>query len=187
MVPFPGTVVARVARLPNFLLQAPLDLAVARALRRHPALLRRLGWSDERLLVIEPDDLPIAFVVRCSARRARIAVVAAGAVPPAEARIRGPIGALLDLLVGDDDGDTQFFSRVLGIEGDTELVVALRNAIDDAELDPLADFLPLPDALLPLARRGVAGAVRLARRASADLSRLDDFLGRLTPVGRGIR
>jgi len=36
---------------------------------------------------------------------------------------------------GTWDGDALFFSRDLMIEGDTSAALALRNAIDDAELD----------------------------------------------------
>ena len=39
---------------------------------------------------------------------------------------------------GAMDGDALFFSRDIVIEGDTEAVLALRNAVDDAEID-LAD------------------------------------------------
>ena len=40
---------------------------------------------------------------------------------------------------GAFDGDALFFSRDLVIEGDTAAVLALRNAIDDAELDLSAE------------------------------------------------
>ncbi|MEY8120909.1 SCP2 domain-containing protein, partial [Falsihalocynthiibacter sp. BN13B15] len=52
-----------------------------------------------------------------------------------DANIAGPMSALLGLVHGAFDGDALFFSRDLVIEGNTEAVLALRNAIDDAELD----------------------------------------------------
>ena len=51
------------------------------------------------------------------------------------ARIAGPLAALLGLVHGAYDGDALFFSRDLVIEGDTAAALALRNAVDDAELD----------------------------------------------------
>jgi predicted lipid carrier protein YhbT len=42
---------------------------------------------------------------------------------------------LLGLVHGVYDGDALFFSRDLVIEGDTEAVLALRNAIDNEEID----------------------------------------------------
>ena len=40
---------------------------------------------------------------------------------------------LLDMIDGAQDGDALFFSRNLKVTGDTEAVVALRNALDDFE------------------------------------------------------
>ena len=53
----------------------------------------------------------------------------------ADCRIAGQLSALLGLVHGAVDGDALFFSRDLVIEGDTEAALALRNAVDDAELD----------------------------------------------------
>ena len=52
-----------------------------------------------------------------------------------DARIAGPIAALVGLVHGAYDGDALFFSRDLVVEGDVEAVLALRNALDDAEID----------------------------------------------------
>ena len=40
---------------------------------------------------------------------------------------------LFDLIDGSLDGDALFFSRKLRVTGDTEAVVALRNALDDVD------------------------------------------------------
>lgn len=37
------------------------------------------------------------------------------------------------MIDGEDDGDAMFFARDLVINGDTEAVVSLRNAIDDID------------------------------------------------------
>ena len=55
--------------------------------------------------------------------------------PQADARIAGPLAALIGLVHGAYDGDALFFSRDLVIEGDTAAALAMRNAVDDAELD----------------------------------------------------
>ena len=44
---------------------------------------------------------------------------------------------------GAFDGDALFFSRDLIIEGDTEAVLALRNAIDNEEIDLAAEVTAL--------------------------------------------
>jgi predicted lipid carrier protein YhbT len=53
--------------------------------------------------------------------------------PPHDAAIAGTFFNLLDMIDGSQDGDALFFSRNLKVTGDTEAVVALRNALDDFE------------------------------------------------------
>lgn len=48
---------------------------------------------------------------------------------------------LAQLAQGGGDGDALFFSRDITIEGDTEAVLALRNALDDSNLDIIHDSL----------------------------------------------
>jgi len=67
--------------------------------------------------------------------------------PAHVATIAGTFFNLLDMIDGALDGDALFFSRDLKVSGDTEAVVALRNALDDFEgsaLDSVvASFGPL--------------------------------------------
>jgi predicted lipid carrier protein YhbT len=61
------------------------------------------------------------------------------------------LAGLFGLVEGHLDGDALLFSRDLVVEGDVEAVLALRNAIDDAQLDPMAEiasiFGPLAEPL----------------------------------------
>ena len=70
---------------------------------------------------------------------------------------------LLGLLDGTFDGDALFFHRTVSVSGQTEAIVALRNAIEDAELTP-ADLLNLNGEAARLADRGILGSLNLARR-----------------------
>lgn len=49
------------------------------------------------------------------------------------AHIAGSFLTLLNMIDGKLDGDALFFSRDLVVEGDTEAIVCLRNALDDME------------------------------------------------------
>jgi predicted lipid carrier protein YhbT len=69
--------------------------------------------------------------------------VRSGDASPWDARIAGPLAALLGLVHGAFDGDALFFSRDLIIEGDTEAVLALRNAIDNEEIDMASEMTAL--------------------------------------------
>ena len=121
----------------QFLPLAPLAhglTLLARALAaRHPGLIRRLGSYVERRFTIDPTDLPVSLVLHSHPTAMQITVHCHP--PRTDVRIAGPLAALLGLVHGTCDGDALFFSRDLVIEGDTSAALALRNAIDDAELD----------------------------------------------------
>ena len=152
-----------IARALRPLPPAPLGLALTalsrRVSARHPGMLRRLGDYADRAVLIDPTDLP--FVLRMEpAAGPRITAHRRGRAPEAAARIAGPLSALTGMLHGRYDGDALFFSRDLVIEGDTEVVLALRNALDDAELDLGGELAALAGPCGALVRRAVAVAER---------------------------
>ncbi|WEX08572.1 SCP2 sterol-binding domain-containing protein [Chelativorans sp. AA-79] len=133
--------------------------------RRQPGLFARLGVHTEKVFLLDPTDLP--FVFRLEPRRDHPHIEScrrevAGAW---DVRIAGTLGALLGLVHGAADGDALFFSRDIIIEGDTEAVLALRNALDDAELDLLAEatsiFGPAGASVERIARHIMPMASRL--------------------------
>ena len=65
----------------------------------------------------------------------------------------------MGLVDGSYDGDALFFSRDLVVEGDVEAVLALRNAIDDAGIDLVADTAALFGPLAPIGERLLGGAL----------------------------
>lgn len=127
------------ARAMEFLPLAPLALAsrrfVASIARRHPSLFRRLGAQADKTFVLDAVDLPLVFVLRPRLDAPRLDVFRRGTETTWDARIAGRLSALLGLVHGAYDGDALFFSRDIVVEGDTEAVLALRNAIDDSEID----------------------------------------------------
>ncbi len=116
---------------------APMSLALtafSRSIaRRHPGLFRRLGDYDRTRFVLDPTDLPFVIHLEPGGGTPRVSLARGGG--DGAARIAGPLAALLGLVHGAFDGDALFFSRDLVIEGDTSAALALRNAIDDSELD----------------------------------------------------
>jgi predicted lipid carrier protein YhbT len=158
--------------LPGVLLQPALSAAMGAIVRLHPGLFERLAGLDDSSFLIDPIDLPFALVLVADARRPRLRVAGDGDAAACAARVRGPLLALLDLLEGRIDGDALFFSRHLSIDGDTEAVVALRNAVDGAEIDLMRDIARTFGPLSAAAGRaaGLLGAV--FARAAADLETL---------------
>ena len=166
--------------------QPVLDVMMATLRRRHPGAFERLAELGEAALLVEPSDLPSAFLLQVG-KRPSLRVCARGA-DGATARIRGTFAVLLDLFEGRIDGDALFFSRELSIEGDTELVVGLRNALDGEDFDLAKDFAALlgPLSALPLRRplRRLAGALVdlhavLLAPAFKRLEQVERRLGRL--------
>jgi len=117
----------------------PLALAtdmIARSVARtHAGMFGRLGEHANKRFLIDPTDLPFVFILTPAVDNPSVAVARSGEGLPYDARIAGPIAALIGLVHGAYDGDALFFSRDLVIEGDVEAALALRNALDDAELD----------------------------------------------------
>lgn len=154
-----------VARLARTLPLAPLELVAQRlfanALNRRPSLFARLGPFAQATFAIDPVDCPFVFLITPAEGRLRVRETLGTA--PHAARIAAPLVVLLGMLDGTYDGDALFFSRDLVIEGDTEAVLALRNAIEDAELDP-ATVLGLPAALCAPVNRIADLALDGARR-----------------------
>ena len=108
--------------------------------------------------MLDITDLPFALLL--DPAQARLRAFRRSAAPDADARISGTLAAFLAMLHGVEDGDSLYFSGALQIEGDTSAVLALRNALDDAELDLSAEIAralpllapPLRLALTPLER-----------------------------------
>lgn len=143
--------------LPPAPLEAPLAALARSVASRHPRLFARLGGHATRTVAIAPNDVPFVFLLTADPKRPRVAV--RRRVPSRVAAVvRGQLATLLALARGQIDGDAVFFSREILIEGDMETVLALRNALDDVELDILDEAAALFGPLAPTARRVLEAA-----------------------------
>jgi len=129
---FPPILARAIRPLPLLPLQLALAGFLQRILQRHPAIFDRLGEHAHARFGIKPTDLPFAFVVEATPSRLTVVRDLPSGL---DARISASLANLLAMLEGKVDGDALMFSRDLVIEGDLEAVLALRNAIDDAQLD----------------------------------------------------
>jgi len=141
---------------------APLLNRVVEGLaRKHPSIFDRLGPHTATGYVIDATNLPFALFLRPDPARPVLSAVARNSLPAHQALIRGSFDTLFELIDSDADGDAVFFSRDLVIEGNTEAVVSLRNALDDVDGSIAADAADLfgPPGRLALGfLRGRAGA-----------------------------
>lgn len=164
----PFLTVALVAGLPLRLLPTgPLTWLlrqVARtALHRYPGVGERLARLCGRRLLLDPSDLPLAFVLELTDGIPEITVLVQGrdSGVAVDAAVRGAFADLLALVEGRADADALFFSRDLHFTGDTEMIVGLRNALDDARIDlrallteALSRFVPLTGRILDIVAHG---------------------------------
>ena len=142
-----------VGLLPKPPASVALTLLARRIAARHPEIVSRLGTHVNASFALDPTDLPVVMILTLPAGQPKIRLARDGS--GAHCRIAGKLSALLALVHGAVDGDALFFSRDLVIAGDTAAALALRNAIDNAELDLLEEIQhvapPLARALAPVA------------------------------------
>jgi len=157
---------------PRHLAEAALNRLASLLAHRHTGMLERLSNFAGATCLIVPYDLPTAFLLTLQpAPQPPRLELADAAATGARATIRADLTTLLQLLEGRIDGDALFFSRDLTVEGDMDVVVALRNAVDDAGIDLIGDAAAACGRLaIPVERLGrrLSGtAVQLHRRLAA--------------------
>ncbi len=153
------------APLPLPAVQPGLRRIAARVFRARPELAARLGPHANKRFLIDPVNLPFAFLLRPDPQDVLLEAVRRGRMADHDARIAGTFLTLLDMVDGRLDGDALFFSRNLRVTGDTEAVVALRNALDDAEggiADDVAALYGPPGRFILKRLRAVRGRARHA-------------------------
>lgn len=118
---------------PLFPLQPILRRIVNRIATDNPDMFGRLGPHYCANFVIDPVNLPFVMLLRPNPEDLLLKACPRNDIPPHDARISGGFLDLLMLVDGDLDGDALFFARDLTVNGNTEAVVCLRNALDDID------------------------------------------------------
>lgn len=131
------------APLPVPVLQPALRRIASNVFQSRPELAARLGPHKTKRFLIDPVNLPFAFLLRPDPDDVLLEAVRRRRKAAHDARIAGTFLTLLDMVDGRLDGDALFFSRDLQVTGDTDAVVSLRNALDDAEGSPADDVAAL--------------------------------------------
>ncbi len=116
---------------------------VQRVAGRHKRLFARLGRHSAKFYLIKPTNLPFVLLLSPNPKNPQMVAYRSGEGLSYQASISGSFMNLFRLLDGRGDGDAIFFSRDLKIEGDTEAVVCLRNALDDVEGSIAGDIASL--------------------------------------------
>lgn len=133
--------------LPLFVLQPLLDHIVTTVAKRRPELFARLGDNCKKRFLIDPNNLPFFLLLTPDPERPQLKAFNRGREVEYDVRISATFRTHLKMIDSQTDGDALFFNRDLTITGDTEAIVALRNALDDMDGtlagDVAASFGPL--------------------------------------------
>ncbi|MGH6762599.1 MAG: ubiquinone anaerobic biosynthesis accessory factor UbiT [Phyllobacterium sp.] len=143
--------------VPLAMVQRATSLVFSQVMRQHPTLFERLGEHVGKRFGFVPSDLPFAFLI--TPEKNSIGVVRKGQKIQMDAGIEGPFVLLLAVLEGKLDADALFFSRDIMVTGDMEAMLALRNALDDCNVDLPTDLGASTGAFGP-AVRSVAEFIR---------------------------
>ncbi|MBQ76195.1 MAG: sterol-binding protein [Gammaproteobacteria bacterium] len=159
---------SKIQNLPRILF-APLPLPVIEPIlskvvrtisHNRPELTNRLGVHKYKSFVIDPINMPFVLLLQPNPDDPSLKAYRRNRLPPFDARIAGTLLTLLDMVDGKLDGDALFFTRDLIVEGDTEAVVCLRNALDDIEgsiANDIADIFKTPGRAALAAVRRIKG------------------------------
>lgn len=143
--------------LPLAPLQPLLAFIASHMARSRPELFARLGPQHiDKLYLIDPIDLPFVLLLRPNAARPYLRAARRSEQIRHDAAIAGTFLHLLAMIDGSSDGDALFFSRDLRVSGDTEAIVALRNALDDFEGSALDSIISAFGPFSPLLRAVVS-------------------------------
>lgn len=135
--------------MPLSLFRRTANLLLRRMHRQHPGVAARLAPIAGTSFFISAAEMPYAIRLEV-APDGRLGIPASfHDSQDADVRVYGTVDGLLGMLEGERDGDALFFSRELKVEGDTEALLTLRNALDSEALH-LAELL-VPAPLLPVA------------------------------------
>lgn len=171
--------------LPHHIVQPAFRAAMKQMLKKHPDVFERMISVNSPRFLIDPIDLPFSFVMDTHPQAPTLEIVSSNqdeAIFNTQASIRGPLVLLIELLEGRIDGDALFFSRDIIVEGDTEAILALRNAVDGAEIQVHEDFLGFFGPLAKPVDRVVRGAGSIFKSFTRDLEILSQAI--LAPLFR---
>ncbi len=188
---FPASLVSnrlarRSARHLRGVSEAVLSPCFARLIQRHPDLTTRLGRYAESRFWLKPRDLPVGFLMRPSQQAPTLALAWVSAVDASDwdACVSGALPDLVAMVDGQLDGDALFFSRALSIAGDTQAVLALRNAVDAEEMQLAAEIdqcFGLLSGPIGFGRRQLWWLLKRSGLAAAALSAVTHLTGNTDP------
>jgi len=160
--------------VPPDIIQPVADHMAKRLMDQHPDIFERLSPLGPRTFLIDVIDLPWKFHLTVAYGNGEVIVLKKDDPTPTDAIIRAPLKILFGLLDGSIDGDAMFFTRDMTFEGDTEAVVALRNALDGADINFVTDVSSTFGPLSGSAEQFIQYLLSWFNRLDQDFSTIKD-------------
>jgi len=117
--------------IPLFLIEPFAKRSTQHIALKFPEIFDRLGPCTEKIFLINPTNMPFVFLLNPNRTNPWMKTYRHKNGLEYDASISGSFLNLLHMIDAERDGDALFFTRDLKIEGETEAVVYLRNALDD--------------------------------------------------------
>lgn len=168
---------ARIAMRPIPL--AIVDMAVQKLARRlcsrYPLIIERLSDLRGTRFVINITDLQywIEFSFYDNSIKTK---TYCKAPETADVSVAGTLVDLINMLDGDVDGDALFFSRNITVDGNTEALLTLRNAIDSEDINLKEDLLALSGVFRVPTRIAFNSLNRIFSRITKDMESISNAI-----------
>lgn len=129
--------------VPHIVLQKIFDKSMKTMHTNHRNVFERMQSVNNPTFLINATDLPFCFLLDTNLDAPQLKIFEKEHLDllTYDASITGSFSILMTMLEGESDGDALFFSRDIKVEGDTESIVALRNAIDSNNIDVFSEIL----------------------------------------------
>lgn len=162
--------------IPLSVLNPLLEKALQVMIDRHRDVFERLSCLENVTFAIDPTDMPFVFILAPDLEAPELKAIHSLDDVGVTASIHGSFTVLTMLLEGSVDGDALVFSRDLVIEGDTEAVLTLRNAVDGGNIDIKQDLASAFGPLSVVASKAADGVINLVGRAGDNMEILQGAL-----------
>lgn len=131
-----GTIIGVGASVvPSSIIRRAIAAIVRKMHIKHPGLQDRLSSLAGRSFLFVILDMPFNILMHIDNGIMNCEVADKHSELPSDVTIQAASHKLTALLAGEEDGDALFFSRDLEVEGNTEAMLILRNALDSEDID----------------------------------------------------
>jgi len=126
--------------VPAFIIKIVVKRGVYSIKKKHPDVMERLSTTYGKTVYAFFTDLNYGVLTKISENKTIVEKYKAREIK-ADLLLKGNFFDLISIIEGKMDGDALFFSRKIEVEGDTEMLITIRNAFDSADIKLFKEFI----------------------------------------------